>query len=233
MKSQVPGNRLLASLPRDDFERLSTHMTEVEYDHKQTVYWPNQSIEHVYFPHTGLISAVIVMADGSSAEVAVVGREGLLGASVVLGAKQSTEHVYCQVHPSLCSKLSVVDFLAEVSRGGILQTLVYAYLRAALTVSARQTACNCLRMVEERCARWLLMCHDRAGSDEFPLTHEFLAIMLGVRRASVTVTARGLQQQGFISYKHGRVTMLDRSGLEQAACECYQAIRDAFVYPTT
>ena len=128
--------------------------------------------------------------------------------------------------------MPVREFVAEVAKAGPLREVVYRYVRGTLVVSARQTACNCLHSSDERLARWLLMCHDRAGTDEFALTHEFLAMMLGVRRATVTVTAGSLQTAGIISYKHGKVKILARSGLEDATCECYAVIRDAFI-PST
>src|SRR5439155_25946609 len=137
-----------------------------------------------------------------------------------------------QVDPSECRKLPAAEFTAEVARGGPLREVVYRYLRGTLAASSRMTACNALHSIDERCARWLLMCHDRVGADEFPLTHEFLSTMLGVRRATVTVTAGSLQSAGFITYRHGQVKVLDRAGLEEATCECYRAIRTAFEPPS-
>ena len=188
-------------------------------------------IEYVYFPRTGMMSTVVVMVDGDSAEVAAIGREGMIGVAVALGADRSAEEVFCQLTPCATRRLPAAEFAAEVQRGGPLRDVVYRYLRASHTASARQTACNCLHSVDERCARWLLMCHDRAGTDEFPMTHEFLATMLGVRRATVSVSAGSLASAGFITYRHGRVRMLDRAGLEEASCECYVAIRDIFASP--
>ncbi len=228
MSTSPPENRLLAALPPADLARLTARMTECAFDQKDTAYRSNGPIEYVYFPRTGMMSAVVVMLDGSTAEVAAVGREGMLGASVALGADRSAEQVFCQLAPCECRKMPAGEFAAEVRRGGPLREVVYEYLLAALTASSRQTACNCLHSVDERCARWLLMCQDRAGADEFALTHEFLAIMLGVRRATVTVTAGSLQSAGLITYRHGKVKVIDRAGLEEATCECYAVIRDAF-----
>jgi hypothetical protein len=165
------------------------------------------------------------MNDGETAEVAVIGREGMTGAATCIGAVASKEEVYCQVHPVECLKWLTSEFTAEVSRNDPFRVIVHAYLREMLSISMQQTACNCLHLVDERCARWLLMCHDRVGTDEFPLTQEFLSTMLGVRRATVTATARSLQGAGLITYKRGRVKIIDRPGLEEAACECYQALR--------
>lgn len=228
MAPPLPENRLLAALPPPDLARLTGRMTDVTLASKDLLYRPGGPIDFVYFPRSGVVSSVVVMADGTTAEVAVIGAEGMAGASVLLGATRSEQQVYCQVPPCECRKLPAAEFAAEVGRPGPLRDAVAGYLRGALAASARLTACNCLHPVDERCARWLLMCHDRVGADEFPLTHEFLAVMLGVRRATVTVTAGTLQQSGLIAYKHGRVRVLDRAGLEAAACECYAAIRDAF-----
>jgi CRP-like cAMP-binding protein len=224
----TPENRLLSSLPRPEFDRLTTRMTDVTLGHKDLVYRAGGPIEHVYFPRSGVVSSVVVLNDGATAEVAAIGREGMCGASVLLGASSSHQQVFCQVPPSECRRMPAAEFAAEVAKGGPLRDVVHRYLRGALLASAQMTACNCLHPMDERCARWLLMCHDRAGADEFALTHEFLAVMLGVRRATITVTAGALQSAGLITYKHGKVKIVDRSGLEEAACECYPVIRDAF-----
>jgi CRP-like cAMP-binding protein len=228
MSTLQPENRLLSALPPHEFDRLTARMTDVTFGPKDVVYRGGGPIPYVYFPRSGVLSSVVVMASGDSAEVAGIGREGMAGASAAPGAERSAEQVFCQVPPSECRRMSAAAFAAEVAKGGPLRDVVYKYLKGVPVVSARQTACNCLHPVDERCARWLLECHDRVGADEFSLTHEFLAIMLGVRRATVTVTAGGFQTAGLISYKGGRVTVVDRAGLEAVACECYAAIRDAF-----
>jgi CRP-like cAMP-binding protein len=224
----MPENRFLSSLPPHEFARLTARMTDVTFGHKDVVYLPGGPIDSVYFPRSGVLSSTVVMADGATAEVALIGREGVAGVSAFLGASRSPEHVFCQIAPSDCRKWAAAEFAAEVARGGPLKDAVYGYTRGTLTASARNTACNALHSIDERFARWLLMCHDRVGADEFPLTHEFLSVMLGVRRATVSVTAASLQSAGIIAYRHGRVTVRDRAALEEAACECYPAIRDAF-----
>ncbi len=227
MSIVMPENRLLAALPEADLSRLIAHTTEVTFGHKEVLYRAGGPIDFVYFPRVGAISAIIIMNDGASTEVAAFGSEGIVGVTAALGATVSAEQVFCQVHPATCRKMLTAEFVAEFARGGALRALVYRYLRSTLTVSARQTACNALHSVDERCARWLLQCHDACGTDEFPLTHEFLAVMLGVRRATVTVTAGNLQSAGLISYKYGRITIVDRARLEEAACECYAVVRSA------
>jgi len=219
-------------LPPADFDRMTARMTDVTFGHKGMVYRTGGPLDHVYFPRSGIISATVVMGDGASAEVAAVGFEGMIGVSAALGAGVSREQVFCQVHPAACRRMPAAEFVAEFARGGPLRDVVYGYVRAALTASSRQTACNCLHPIDERCARWLLRCHDAVGADEFPLTHEFLSVMLGVRRATVSVTVANFQSAGLITYRHGRVKILDRTGLEAATCECYRAIHDAFLLPS-
>jgi CRP-like cAMP-binding protein len=228
-ESPVSENRLLAALATSDYTRITARMTNVTFGHKEVAYLPGGTIDFVYFPTSGVVSATIVMLDGQLAETAVIGREGLLGLTAFLGASRSPEQVFCQIAPADCRKMPVADFTAEVAKGGRFTEVIHAYTCGVLLASAQCTACNALHSIDERFARWLLMCHDRVGADEFPLTHEFLSIMLGVRRATVSVTAASLQSAGMIAYRHGKVTIRDRSALEEAACECYLAIRDAFV----
>ena len=232
MPIHQPENRLIAALPEAEVTRLTARMTDITFGHKDVLYRPGLPIDYVYFPRSGVLSAVVSMSDGASVEVAAIGREGMIGASVALGGRVSAEHVFCQVHPAECLRMSVEEFAGEIRRRLPLREVVNGYLRASLTASARQTACNCLHSVDERCVRWLLQCHDAVGEDEFPLTHEFLSVMLGVRRATVSVSAGNLQSAGMISYKHGRVTVLDRARLEEATCECYRVIHDVFRTPT-
>ena len=223
----LPENRLLAALPRDDCSRLVARMTAVTFEHKMSVYRAGGPIDFVYFPRAGLMSSVVVMRDGATAEVAAVGSEGMLGLSTFLRGTHSAEAVYCQISPCVCLRLPASEFAAEVSRSDCFRRVIHDYARGVLTTFARLVACNSLHPVEARCARWLLMSGDHMGSDEFTLTQEFLAMMLGVRRASVTVAARAFLEAGLVSYKRGCVKILDRPGLERASCECYAVVRDA------
>jgi CRP-like cAMP-binding protein len=224
----LPENRLLAALPPHEFDRLTSRMTEVTLGHKDLIYRAGGPIDYVYFPRSGVVSTVVIMTDGASAEVAAIGREGMCGVSACVGATHSAEQVFCQVPDAVCRKMPTAEFAAEFAKGGPLRDIVFKYIRGVLTASSRQTACNCLHSIDERCVRWLLQCHDAVGGDEFTLTHEFLAVMLGVRRATVSVTAASLQTAGLITYKHGKVKVVNRPGLEEATCECYAVIRDAF-----
>ena len=221
-------NRLLSALPPHDYARLVARMTDVTFEHRGSAYRSGGPLDAVYFPRSGVMSSVMIMLDGSTAEVAATGAEGMLGSAAFLGATRSVEEVFCQIPPCVCRRLSAADFVAEVARGGVLTAIVHNYTRSVLGTSAQLIACNALHAVNERCARWLLMCRDRVGADDFPLTQEFLATMLGVRRATVTVAAGTLQAAGLIAYRHGRVKLLDAVGLEAASCECYAAMRGAF-----
>ncbi len=221
----LPENRLLESLPVADRDRLIAGMTDVKFEHRGTAYRANGPLNYVYFPRSGIMSSVIIMLDGATCEVAAVGMEGMLGLSAVLGATRSAEEVFCQIAPCNCRRMLATEFAAEVHRGGSFREMIYAYTRNAMVSSSRLIACNALHPLNGRCARWLLTCRDRVASDEFGMTQEFLATMLGVRRATVTAAAGALQDDGLISYRHGHIKILDGPGLEKAACECYEAIR--------
>jgi CRP-like cAMP-binding protein len=224
----LPENRLLAALPRDEAARLVARMDEVTLGVGDVVYGANGPIRHVHFPRTGILSVVIDMADGGTVEVGTVGREGLAGLPVFHGAGTSPTRVYCQVPPCVCRRLPAAAFAEEVRRGGPLSRLVHRFAQATLNLSAQSVACNRLHPVEERLARWLLMTHDRVDGDGLRLTQRILSEMLGVRRESVTVAAGALQRAGLIRYTRGRVTVLDRAGLEAVACECHRVVRAEF-----
>lgn len=222
----VPGeNALLAALPPGERDRLPTERVSLGIKH--VVYEPNGPIEHVYFPLTGVMSLVIVMSDGLAVEAATVGNEGMVGLAVFLGAETSPHRAFSQI-PGEALRATAEDFRAEVARGGALDAVMRRYNQALVNQMSYSVACNRLHSVEERMCRWLLMTHDRVGADRFPLTQEFLAQMLGVRRPSVTVTAGVLQKAGFIAYTRGNVVILNRPGLEESSCECYRVVRDEF-----
>jgi CRP-like cAMP-binding protein len=183
-----------------------------------------ESIEFTYFPNTAMISILTVMADGSSVEVGLAGKEGFVGLPLIAGFRTSATRAVTQSEGTTYRVNA--DTLLEVLRQcPKLARLLLHYSQEVAMQLAQIAACNRLHEVDERLARWLLMSHDRIGSDALPLTQEFLAQMLGIRRASVSVAASILQRAGLIKYARGRVTIVDRSGLEEAACECYEAIR--------
>ncbi|MCA1685021.1 MAG: Crp/Fnr family transcriptional regulator, partial [Planctomycetia bacterium] len=181
-------------------------------------------VTHVHFPTTALLSLLAVLEEDDPVEAATVGREGFVGIAAGLGVMESPHRVICQMAGDSL-RMPVRPFLVAMARGKALAHLLHRYVAFSLRNTAQGIACNALHTVEARASRWLLMIHDQAGRDEFPLTHEFLAFMLGVRRQGVTVVAGALQSAGLIQYRRGVVTVLDRHGLEEAACECYAAAR--------
>ena len=219
------GNRLLDLLPAADRRRLLEHMELVELDLRQRVYEPGKPIEHVYFPLTTVISMLAVMDDGQAVEVATMGNEGMAGLPVFLGASTSPDLAFAQV-PGRALRMPAGEFRELANGAGTVQALLQRYTQAFFVQLAQGAACNRLHSMDERLARWLLMTHDRVGQDQFPLTQEFMAQMLAVRRATVTEAAGRLQQAGLITYSRGIITILDRPGLEAASCECYRIISD-------
>lgn len=222
-----PGNRLLAALPPDEYDRLRPHLEHYEFGVKEMVHRPGEPITEVIFPASGVYSLVTTMDDGATMEVATVGDEGMVGIPVFLGDATSPLTVFSQI-PGDAFRLPAGKLRDFVHDGGRLHDLLLRYVQALFVLTAQSVACNRLHNVQQRCARWLLMCQDRTHSEAFPLTHEFLAQMLGIRRASVTEAASQLQEAGLIRYQRGVITILDRPRLEQEACECYGIIRSEF-----
>lgn len=213
-------NRLLASLPQSELQALLPHFESVSLAHGDHVIIPDEPIQHIYFPLNALLSLVTTMEDGSSAESGIIGREGLSGIPVLLNAQQTTMPTFTQV-PGEALKIKADIVKAAYDRRGELHTLLNRYMHTVVVMGSYSTACNALHKIEMRMAKWLLMSGDGVGSDEFNLTHEFLAVMLGVRRASVSEIASVLRGQGLIDYTRGHIKITDRSGLEAASCECY------------
>ena len=223
-KIHVPGeNRLLVALTSDDYDRLLPHLEKVSLSLRDILYEANGPIPHVFFPLYGVVSLVIIMEGGFTLEVGTIGNEGMVGTPVFLGSGSSPTRAISQV-PGEALRMETTVFQEEMRRGGPLYGLVQRYTQAMINQISQSTVCNHRHSVAKRMCRWLLMSHDRVGTDEFPLTHEFLAQMLGVRRPTVTAAAGILQKAGLISYHRGRLTVLDRKGLEAASCECYEVV---------
>jgi len=207
-----------------EFAAISDQLEIVQLSVRQTLYEDGSRVQDVYFPIDCVISVVTTMNDGSAIETATVGYEGMCGAQVALGTQDMFGRWFCQI-PGRAYKMSVDDFLHGYEHSARWRLAVGRYLQAVIDVLSQSVACNRLHLVSERCARWLLMSADRVQSPDFPLTHEALATMLGVRRAGVSVAAAALQSAGYLSYKRGRFHMIDPAGLESAACECYAVTR--------
>ena len=222
-----PSNRLLALFRKEDRERLHRHLEPVVLEYKRPLYNASEPIEFVHFIENGVGSLVLTMANGQAAEVGTIGNEGFVGLPVLLGDELGPTSVYVQV-PGTGLRMKAEPFRQELERSGPMRATMLRYAHAFFNQVAQSAACASLHPLEQRCCRWLLMTHDRMQSDEFLLTHEFLAMMLGVRRAGVTVAAGGLQRAGLIRYKRGNVTIINRRALEQRSCECYGVSKREF-----
>ena len=228
MPPQWSMNHLLASLPHDDYQRVSSELTWRPLKVRQILHKHGEPLSEVYFPGRSVCSITNMMEDGGVVEVATVGREGLVGISAVFGAPVATGEAFVQVAGEPAAVMSVEAFRREMDRRGAFYDRVTRYSQAFVNMLMQSVACNGLHSAEERCCRWLLMTHDRVGQDEFALTHEFLAIMLGVRRPTVTLVMADLARAGVVSHVRGHVRIADRQGLEATSCECYRNGRMAF-----
>jgi CRP-like cAMP-binding protein len=221
-----PANHLLAALPADDHARLAPTLGTTSLKLRRFLHKPGERIDQVYFPGGGFISVVTVLKDGGMVEVATIGREGMLGMSAVLNGDPSPAASMVQAETDECYTMSGKAFRQEMDRRGAFYELLTRYGQALVGVIMQSTACNAVHSVEQRLSRWLLLAHDRVGKDEFPLTQEFAAMMLGTSRPTVTVVAGTLQKAGLITYHRGRVTVVNRKYLEAASCECYRTATD-------
>jgi CRP-like cAMP-binding protein len=220
-------NRLLQLMAAADFDRLRSHLEPVPFQYRQPLYDANEEIAFVYFPIEGVVSLVNTMADGSATEVGTIGNEGIVGLPVIFGDHHAPTSAYVQV-PGAGLRLHANLLRKELELNGRTRTVMLHYAHAFFNQVAQSAACAHFHAIEQRCCRWLLMTHDRVQSDQFLLTQEFLGMMLGVRRSSVTEIAGELKRQKLIEYNRGRMTILDRSGLEKRACECYLLSKKEF-----
>ena len=222
-------NRLLLALPAADYERIAAHLHVRATVTGKTLHDRSRRIKDVYFPNTGVFSITNRMRNGALVEVATVGREGMLGIGVFLGDRTGTGPTFQQVGDGVVAALPVAAFITESELSPAFHDLLGLYAQTILLQTMQCTACNALHDVTKRCCRWLLQTHDRVDTDDFPLRHEFLAAMLGVRRPTVTVVLHTLQETGLITSRYGRISVLRRRKLEAASCECYAAIRRHYV----
>jgi len=216
-------NRLLEALTRRERERLDGKLEPACLPFNETLYDAGGPIAHVYFPRNCVLS-LVTEVDGEAVEVGTVGNEGMAGLPVFLGTGTIPSRCYCQV-PGDALRMPADALAEEVRGGGALHDVLLKYTHYLLAQATQAAACNRLHTAEERLCRWLLMTRDQVGSDWFPLTQEFMAQMLGVRRATVSLTASALQHAGLIKYSRGKVTVLDPEGLEGASCGCYQVVK--------
>jgi CRP-like cAMP-binding protein len=226
IKHPAHGNYILGALPSKEFDRLTPKLKPVKLELNETLYRPEERVEHVYFLTSGIVSLLTVLEDGTSIEIALLGSDGMVGVSAMMGVPQTTTEALVQ-HAGEAFKMPVSDLLAEFNKGGVLRDFLLRYTYSLFAMISQNAACNQLHTVEKRLARWLLLTHDRVDGDQFVFTQDFMSRMLGVRRAGVSVAANTLRQRGLINYSRGKITILDRASLEDAACECYRAVKAA------
>jgi CRP-like cAMP-binding protein len=214
-------------LPRPELDRLVPQLEHVPLERRMVAYDPLRPITHVYFVETGVISIVSIMRDRTAIETATIGCEGVIGLPVYLGVDAVPEQAFVQV-PGEAYRLPASLFRTLAPQLPTLGQYLDRYAVCLFTLAAQCSGCNRVHTMEQRCARWLLMVHDRMPGDEFVLTQDFLSQMLGVRRATVSEAASELQSAGLISYTRGRVLIVNRAGLEKVACDCYGIIRSTF-----
>ncbi len=221
-------NKLLASLPRGDFDRLLPHLTTVPLQQGSVLNEAGDEVDQIYFPHYGMLSLLAVLRDGKAIETATVGREGVVGAMAGLGLYKSLVRVVVQM-PMACTKIAAPHFRTAAAASDSIRNLCIRYNEVLLSQARVTAACNALHSIEARFCRWLLQSADRAASDTINLTQEFLAEMLGVRRTSVTEVASKIQGSGAITYSRGVIKILDRAALLRMSCECYETLVDQSV----
>jgi CRP-like cAMP-binding protein len=221
-------NRLLRALPPEDWTRIAKDLRMTPVVTGKTLQESGTMVAEVYFPNGGVYSVMNEMRDGALVEVATIGREGMLGVGVFLGDASSAGRMLQQVSNGDLPTMTVARFAEESGTVGAFRNIMGRYAQANLLQIMQCTACNALHNVEQRCCRWLLQTQDRVGADDFLLKHEFLAIMLGVQRPTVTLVLGSLQRSGLISTKYGRIRVLDRKSLERASCECHEVIQAHF-----
>jgi CRP-like cAMP-binding protein len=226
LETNASKNRLLAALPPSEYRRLLPKLETVSLSLKQRIYESLRTIDYVYFPLNSVVSIVAVMNDGTGIEVATVGNEGMIGLPVFLGAHKTPLVAFQQI-PGESMRMESEVFTKEIKRSGPLAAILHLYTQTLMVQIAQGNACNRAHSIAQRCARWLLMTHDRVGRRQrFPITQEFLGQMLGVRRAGVNEVASALRKSKLIDYKRGIIHILNRKGLEKRACECYWVIKN-------
>jgi len=222
-----PANLLLAALPAKEYERLLPKLEEISLTYAETIYESGDIIRHVYFPDSGMVALLTRVAEGDLLEVAVAGNEGIIGLPVFLGVETSSHQVIVK-GDGTALRIKTEDFLKECGRGGSLPKLLRLYTHALLMQVSQTVACTRFHLIKERLVCLLLMMHDRMKADKFKITQEFLSKMLGARREAVNKSATNLQQNKLISYSRGEISILNRAGLEAAACGCYSIVKEEY-----
>jgi CRP-like cAMP-binding protein len=217
-------NRLLAALPPADYEQLLPHLRSVDLPQEMVLFEAGGTISRIFFPHAGVVSLVVELASGEMIEAAMIGREGVVGSLSALDSNISISRAIVQI-AGAASIIEVEHVRHLAERSVTFRTTLIRHEQILLAQSQQSAACNAIHTIEARLSRWLLRCRDLVGSEDLPLTQEFIAQMLGVRRTSVSIVANTLQQAGLIKYKRGHISVLDLEGLQESACECYWTVK--------
>lgn len=220
-------NQLLAALPKEIYERLLPHLEPVSMALGEVLYESDEQMAHIYFPTSSIVSLLYLMANGATAEIGVVGYEGVVGVALFLGGGTTPNRAVVQ-SAGHAFKMKAQALRAEFEQGGAMQLHLLRYTQALLTQISQTAVCNRLHPVEQQLCRWLLLSHDRLRSDQLVMTQDLISNMLGVRREGITMAARQLKDRGLISYVRGTITLVDRTGLEAAVCECYQVVKTEY-----
>ena len=228
MAQDLSKNQVLAHLPQESRDAIAAHLRREEMTAWQLLRDEQQPIARVYFPLDAVISVVSLMEDGTIAESYTVGRDGVAGSECVWGKDRLIFRSICQI-PGVCCSMDAGDFVALAKNDPAILEANFAFAHCIMALTGRSAACNLLHPVVQRCARWLLISHDRVGKNTFTLTQDIIATMLGVHRPAVSIAAGTLQKAGLIEYTRGRITITDRSGLEEASCECYKIVADEYI----
>jgi len=221
---QAKMNYLLERLPDEELERITPAMSIVELELGSVLYESGERLDHAFFPTTAIVSLLYIMESGSTAEIGVIGNDGIVGLSLLLGGETTTNRAVVQ-SAGAALKINAKDLKAEFKRGGRFQELMLRYTQALMTQISQTAVCNRLHPIEQQLCRWLLLSHDRLHTDKLVMTHDLISNMLGVRREGITLAAQKLAARGFITNRRGTMTVINRNGLEHAACECYAVVR--------
>jgi CRP-like cAMP-binding protein len=221
------GNFLLSNLPLEDYQALLPHLELIQTPLHMVVFERGSVMPYAYFPISGQYSILAPMKDGGMVEVGTVGFEGFTAVDLLTGGDVASESTVCEV-PGEALRMPAAAFQDQLSRNGALLRITLRYFQAYLAQVSQSVACNALHSIDQRFARWVLMCHNRARGQPFPLTQEYLASMLGVHRPTVSVTAKAYQDAGVVQYNRGVITVLDQKRLEEATCECYDVVINQF-----
>ncbi len=220
-------NHLLAALPADEFDRLKPDLTAVSLTLGEVIYESGELLEYIYFPTTAIISLLYIMENGSTAEIGMSGNDGLVGIALYMGGSTTPSRAVVQSAGN-AFRLRSKALKFEFGLNGVFQNILLRYTQALMTQISQTAVCNRLHSVEQQLCRWLLINHDLLQTNKLIMTHDLIANMLGVRREGVSIAAGNLQKKGLIKYVRGTITMLNREGLETAACECYQVVKDEY-----